>query len=258
MHSCLYQGNVQHRRLSPVEHAFRYGLYLVYLDLDELPRLLEGGYGLNRAAFAPASFRRRDHLGDPQVPLADAVRELVHERTGWRPVGPIRLLTLLRNWGYYFNPLSLYYCFAPGTQEVEAVVAEVSNTPWRERHWYVLWQGNCIGEPAQLRFRHPKEFHVSPFLDLDLVYEWHVPVPDEQLRVALANSRGQERVFDASFVLKRRELTRGNMLRTLVRFPWMTARVIQAIHWQAFCLWRKKCPFYPHPKHRQGSEAQQP
>ena len=132
MHSCLYQGNVQHRRLGPVEHAFRYGLYLVYLDLDELPMLLEGGYGLSRAAFTPASFRRADHLGDPQVPLTDAVRGLVQERTGWRPVGPIRLLTLLRNWGYYFNPLSLYYCFAPGTEEVEAVVAEVTNTPWRE------------------------------------------------------------------------------------------------------------------------------
>jgi len=241
-----------------VEHAFRYGLYLVYLDLDELPRLLEGGYGLSRAAFAPASFRRTDHQGDPQVPLADAVRELVHERTGWRPAGPIRLLTLLRNWGYYFNPLSLYYCFASGTQEVEAVVAEVSNTPWRERHWYVLWQGNRSGEPSQLKFRHPKDFHVSPFLDLDFVYQWHLSPPREQLNVALAALRGEERVFDASFSLQRRELTRGNMLRTLARFPWMTARVVQAIYWQAFHLWRKKCPFYAHPKHRQRAEAQQP
>ena len=160
------------------------GLYLAYLDLDELPALLKGGYGLSRAAFAPASFRRTDHLGDPQVPLADAVRDLVQERTGWRPAGPIRLLTLLRNWGYYFNPLRLYYCFDPAAREVEAVVAEVTNTPWRERHWYVLWQGNRIGEPSQLRFRHPKDFHVSPFLDMDLVYEWHLHVPAEQLRVA--------------------------------------------------------------------------
>ena len=199
-----------------------------------------------------------DHLGDPQVPLADAVRDLVQQRTGWRPAGPIRLLTLLRNWGYYFNPLSLYYCFASGTQEVEAVVAEVSNTPWRERHWYVLWQGNRIGEPSQLKFRHPKDFHVSPFLDLDFVYEWHLSPPREQLNVALATLRGEDRVFDASFSLKRRELTRWNMLRTLARFPWMTARVVQAIYWQAFRLWRKKCPFYPHPKHRQPAEAQQP
>ncbi len=258
MHSCLYQGRVHHRRLSPAEHAFRYGVYLVYLDLDELPALLAGGYGLSGSVFAPASFRRADHLGDAGVPLADAVRDLVQKRTGCRPTGPIRLLTLLRNWGYYFNPLSLYYCFASGTQDVEAVVAEVTNTPWRERHWYVLWEGNRIGEPSQMRFRHPKEFHVSPFLDMDLTYEWHVHVPGEQLRVALADFRGAERVFDASFSMKRRELTRGNMLRAVVRFPWLTARVIQAIHWQAFRLWRKKCPFYVHPKYRQGSEAQQP
>ena len=104
------------------------------------------------------------------TPCAD----LVEERTGWRPVGPIRLLTLLRNWGYYFSPLSLYYCFDRAGQTVDAVVAEVSNTPWRERHWYVLWQGNRIGEPSQLRFRHPKGFHVSPFMDMDMQYEWHL------------------------------------------------------------------------------------
>jgi len=233
-------------------------MYLAYLDLDELPALLRGGYGISGAALAPASFRRADHLGDPQVPLADAVRDLVRERTGQRPAGPIRLLTLLRNWGYYFNPLSLYYCFAPGTQDLEAVVAEVTNTPWKERHWYVLWQGNRVGESSQLRFRHPKTFHVSPFLDMDLTYEWHVHVPAEQVRVALADFRGPERVFDASFAMKRRELSRGNVLRTAVRFPWMTARVLQAIHWQAFRLWRKKCPFYAHPKHRQTTEDQPP
>ena len=253
MHSCLYQGHVQHRRLSPVQHAFRYGVYMVYLDLDELPTLLGGGYGISGRAFAPASFRRADHLSDPQVPLADAVRDLVQQRTNWRPAGPIRLLTLLRNWGYYFNPLSLYYCFAADTEEAEAVVAEVSNTPWRERHWYVLWQGNRIGDPSQLRFRHPKEFHVSPFLNMDMTYEWHIHVPGEQLSVALSDFRAKERVFDASFALKRRDLTRGNMLRALAGFPWLTGRVIQAIHWQAFRLWRKKCPFYPHPKHSTGS-----
>jgi DUF1365 family protein len=227
----------------------------VYLDLDELPALLRGGYGISGAAIAPASFRRADHLGDPQVPLADAVRDLVQQRTGWRPTGPIRLLTLLRNWGYYFNPLSLYYCFAAGTEEAEAVVAEVTNTPWRERHWYVLWQGNRIGESSQLRFRHPKEFHVSPFLNMDMTYEWHIHVPGEQLTVALSDFQAKERVFDASFALKRRDLTRANIRRALVGFPWLTARVIQAIHWQAFRLWRKKCPLYPHPKHLPGSEV---
>ena len=126
MLSCLYQGYVQHRRLTPAKHVFRYGLYMAYLDLDELPSLLQGGAGLHQARFSPASFCRTDHLGDPKQPLSDAVRDLVQDQTGWRPAGPIRLLTLLRNWGYYFNPLSLYYCFDRTGQVVDAVVAEVT------------------------------------------------------------------------------------------------------------------------------------
>jgi DUF1365 family protein len=258
MHSSLYQGYVQHRRLSPAEHVFRYGLYLVYLDLEELPVLLAGGYGLRQSWFSPASFCRTDHVGDPQVPLADAVRNLVEERTGRRPVGPIRLLTLLRNWGCYFCPLCLYYCFDHAGQTVDAVVAEVSNTPWNERHWYVLHSGNRIGEPSQLRFRHPKGFHVSPFMDMDMLYEWHLHEPGAQLSVAIVNSRGGERLFDVSLVLKRRELSRWSMLRALARYPWMTGRVSQAIYWQALRLWWKKCPFYAHPKCCEGSEARQP
>jgi DUF1365 family protein len=258
MHSCLYQGYVQHRRLSPAKHVFRYGLYLTYLDLDELPSLLDGRHGLGRSAFAAASFRQSDHLGDPSRPLADAVADLVEERTGWRPVGPIRLLTLLRNWGYYFCPLCLYYCFDHAGQTVDAVVAEVSNTPWHDRHWYVLHGGNRIGEPAQLRFRHWKSFHVSPFLDLDMQYEWNLTEPDEQLKVGIINSRADERLFDVSMVLQRHELSRRSMRRTLIRFPWMTGRVIQAIYWQAIRLWWKKCPFYAHPKQREKSEPQEP
>jgi len=258
MHSCLYEGHVQHRRVSPAEHVFRYGIYLVYLDLEELPALLKGGYSLSRAAFAPASFRRSDHLGDPRLPLADAVRNLVAERTGWRPVGPVRLLTLLRNWGYYFCPLSLYYCFDSPGQTVDAVVAEVTNTPWRERHWYVLWKGNHVGEPSALRFRHAKGFHVSPFMGMDMLYEWHLHEPGAELSVAIVSFRGGERLFDVSLVLKRRELGRWSMLRALARHPWMTGRVVQAIYWQALRLWWKKCPFYPHPKSSQQAEARQP
>lgn len=257
MHSCLYLGHVQHRRLSRAAHRFRYGLYLAYLDLEELPALLKGGYGLGRSVVSPAAFRRTDHLGDPQTPLADALRTLVAERAGWRPNGPIRLLTPLRNWGHYFSPLSLYYCFDASGQTVDAVVAEVCNTPWHERHWYVLHGANRIGDSPQLRFRHPKGFHVSPFMDMDMLYQWRLREPGTTLSVGIITSRDDQRLFDVSMVLKRRELSRWSMARTLARYPWMTARVVQAIYWQAFHLWRKKCPFYPHPKHRHGGESRQ-
>jgi uncharacterized protein len=255
MHSCLYHGYVQHRRLSPAKHVFRYGLYLAYVDLAELPTLLAGRYGVGRGRFAPASFFRADHLGDADRPLADAVADLVEQRSGRRPEGPVRLLTPLRNWGYYFSPLSLYYCFDRAGQKVDTVVAEVTNTPWLERHWYVLDARNQCGKPSQLRYRHPKDFHVSPFLDMDLQYEWFLREPGEQLKVAIVNSQGGQRVFDVSMVLRRRELSRRSVRRTLIRHPWMTGRMVQAIYWQAVWLWWKKCPFYAHPTTLPESEA---
>jgi DUF1365 family protein len=255
MHSCIYQGYVQHRRLSPVEHQFRYGLYLIYLDLDELPSLMQGGMGLYRTRFSPASFCRTDHIGKPEQSLANAVRNLVEEQTSRRFTGPIRLLTLLRNFGYYFNPLSLYYCFDCDGRTIDAVVAEVTNTPWHERHWYVLWNGNRIAEPPQLLFRHPKGFHVSPFMDMDRDYEWHLDEPGARLNAGIISFRHGERLFDVSLVLERRELSRWTMLRALARHPWMTMRVTQAIYWQAIRLWWKKCPFFPHPRHRKEPEA---
>ena len=130
---------------------------------------------------------------------------------------------------------------------MDCVVAEVSNTPWHEKHWYVLGEGNRTGKPGRLQFRHPKGFHVSPFMDMDMQYEWRLGEPGAELNVAIVNTRGGERLFDVSLILKRREWNRRSMLQTLARYPWMTARVVQAIYWQAFLLWRKKTPYFPHP-----------
>jgi DUF1365 family protein len=223
----------------------------MYLDLDELPQLLRSRLFLFSARFSPGSYCRNDHVGNPATPLSDSVRELVMAETGVRPEGPIRLLTQLRRYGYYFSPLNMYYCFDRDGRHVEAVVAEVSNTPWLERHCYVLWEGNRVGPADRFRFRHPKGFHVSPFMDMDFDYHWRLNEPAETLKVYLANHRGDERVFVADMVLHRRPLTRGQMLLTWLRFPWMTAQVVFAIYYQALRLWMKKCPYFPHPKTRQ-------
>ena len=249
MHSCIYVGHVHHRRYSPRDHRFRYGLYMLYLDLDELPGLLRDGV-LRGARFAPLSFRRENHLSGSQQPLAEAVRELVEEQTGRRPTGPIRLLTGLRCFGYYFSPLNLYYCFGPDDKTVETVVAEVSNTPWRETHHYVLSDGNRTGQAGELRFSHPKGFHVSPFMQMDVQYDWRLTQPGSRLAAQITNRQESETVFKASLALVRRELGRRQLVRMLLRYPWMAGRIVLAIHYQAFRLWRKKCPFYPHPKYR--------
>jgi uncharacterized protein len=209
---------------------------------------LKGALPLYSARFSPGSFRREDHFGGPDRPLAETVRDLVGAETGQRPEGPIRLLTQLRRFGHYFSPLNLYYCFNP-VGSVEVVVAEVSNTPWHERHCYVLWRGNRVGPAERLRFRHRKDFHVSPFMDMDFDYHWQLSEPGDQLKVYLANHKDQERVFAADMVLERHPLDRGHIVRSWLRFPWMTAQVVLAIYYQALRLRMKKCPYYPHPRH---------
>jgi DUF1365 family protein len=134
--SAIYQGTLTHVRRSNPPHSFRYGIYMLYLDLDELPALsLAPVLGVERPGIC--SFRRADYLGPSERPLKDAVLDHVERALGERPDGPVRLLTHVRTLGRAFNPVSFYYCFATNG-ELRAVVAEITNTPWGERHAYVV------------------------------------------------------------------------------------------------------------------------
>lgn len=247
MHSCIYEGTVSHRRREPVDHQFQYRLFMVYLDLDELPELV-GRHGLiSQRKLATRSLLRQDHLYESNIPLADEVRNLVAERTGQAPTGPIRLLTQLRYFGYYMSPLNLFYCFDASGEKVSTIVAEVNNTPWNERHCYALWSGNRSGGFDSLEFQHQKEFHVSPFMDMDMQYRWRLASPTETLKIHLANTRNSQVVFEAGMSLKQQPLSRQNLRRMTVRYPFMTAKILTAIYFQALQLWWKKCPSYTHP-----------
>lgn len=252
MESCLYEGSVIHRRLRPVLHEFRYRLFLVYLDLAELDLVFRGRWLWSTTGPALAWFRRSDHLGDPALSLDESVRLLVSERLGSRPDGPIRLLTHLRYFGYVLNPVSFYFCYSSGADRIEAVVAEVNNTPWGERHCYVLDFRET--DALVMRARHRKEFHVSPFMGMDLDYDWMLTEPGDRLAVAIENLERGAPLFSAKLNLDRRELTGGNLARALARYPLMTCRVFGAIYWQALRLWWKKVPYVPHPGPQPGKE----
>lgn len=256
MHSCLYEGEVRHRRFASARHEFAYRLVLLYADLDELPTLFAGRWFWSVERANLVSFRRRDYHGDPALPLADAIRDLVAARTGRRPAGPVRLLAHPRWLGYVFNPLALYYCFDAAGEAVEAVVGEVTNTPWGERHAYVLpVPPGRVGARRQ-SFRSAKELHVSPFFDEAMEYRWRLLLPGEQLVVHLENHAGGAKLFDATLRLRRREIGSASLARALVVHPAMTARVWAAIHLQALRLWWKGVPFVPHPRYRPGSGAE--
>jgi DUF1365 family protein len=217
---------------------------MVLLDLDELPGVLDSHPLYSARRPAPGRFRRADHLGDPDRPLADCVRELVEERTGARPEGPVRLLTTLRTLGHNFNPVSFYYCFAQDGGQVEAVVAQVTNTPWGESHAYVLRrQGETV-----MRDTLEKVFHVSPFIGMDNRYDWRVTEPNGQLLVHIdEHDDAGGHVFDATLSLQRHELSRARLTRMLMQFPAASLRVVFLIYWNALRLKLKGAPYHSHP-----------
>ena len=247
MKSCIYEGQVRHRRRSPVGHAFRYRVFLMLLDLDELPTLFRGRWFWSARRAALARFRRSDHLGPPDESLKTSILNKVEEETGQRPGGPVRLLTNLSYYGYCFNPVSFFYCYAEDGETLEAILAEVNNTPWGERDTYVLAAANSSGTERVMRFQPRKKMHVSPFMPMEVDYDWSFIAPGERLSVFMANDIGGERVFSASILMERTEITGRSLARVLLMYPFMTFKVIGGIYWQALRLWLKGTPFHGHP-----------
>lgn len=245
MHSAIYEGRLRHRRFHPKYHQFEYTTTLFYIDLDELAEIFAEApcWSINRKT--PGSFRRRDYLGDPQLELKIAVREEVVRQLGYCPMGAIRMLTNLRMWGSCFNPVTFYYVFDENEKNPALILAQVNNTPWKDRHCYII---HCDKTSGKTRQSFAKEFHVSPFNPIDMDYRWLSTPPGDSLLVHMETCHHQLCHMDATLALTRRPWSGTLLTKILWRQPWMSIKVPLAIYWQALKLALKRIPVYAHSR----------
>jgi hypothetical protein len=246
MESSLYVGSVRHQRKSPTRNAFSSRLMYVGLNLDEIDEVFSGRWLWSTRRWAPIRFKRSDYLGPCDIDLKSAVLDCAESRLGRRPSGPVMLLTHLRHFGYCFNPVSFYYIYEGGRLDV--ILAQITNTPWGERHTYCLDFSAADSLSIGRIFKFQKTFHVSPFIPMNVLYEWRFSEPGETISVHMRDNVDSVNVFEATLALHRRPITSANLAHALLAFPFMTFKVVLLIHWQAFRLWLKRVPFFNHPE----------
>ncbi|MCG9722804.1 DUF1365 domain-containing protein [Shewanella sp. Isolate7] len=241
-HSGIYTGQVRHRRFGDIPHAFGYRLYMMGLDLDELPAVTARSWLFGQRWFNPIRFYEKDYLKNEPGSLKQRIAQKVVALGGrWQADNRVVMLAQCRCLGVYFSPINFYFCYDE-QQVCRYMLAEVSNTPWNHRHYYLL---SLEGE-----MKINKAFHVSPFMEMEMTYHWRVSPPAAKALVHIENHReteGVTKVFDATLVLDRQGITPSNLMSTWLRIPAMTVKMVLGIYWQALKLFVKRVPFIAHP-----------
>jgi DUF1365 family protein len=248
MDSAIYFGIVRHRRFKPVPHSFSYGVFMAFMDIDRIQELTGISRLLSYNRFNWASYDERDHFGDPTLSLRQRLERDAAAHGVSLPEGPVFLLTHLRYLGYNFNPVSFFYCY-DAQERLQLVLAEVNST-FGESHNYWLWQDNELPASNAKRYRRAKAMHVSPFMSMKLDYTFTFTPPEMNLVVHMDTIEDGNPFFDATLKLEYSPWSARSLHRALLTHPWMTAKVIVAIHWQALRLYLKKVPVFTHPRHK--------
>ncbi|CAH0535203.1 hypothetical protein VST7929_02864 [Vibrio stylophorae] len=241
MKSRLLVGQVRHRRFAPVQHRLSTGLFMMAIDPKELKQLSQEVRFFGQRWWHPARFKRGDYIGQ-QGDITQAVFAKIGEITGDEIAkGRVMMVCHLRYWGLYFSPVNFYYVYDQ-EEHWQYLVAEVSNTPWLQRHYYVLKV-----DPNQPGYwQHEKAFHVSPFNPIEQTYDWQVRPLDERLLIQLS-VRDANKIFDATLALKAQPFDSRHLGRLLLKTPWLTLKVLMGIYIHAWRLWRKGATYYPNP-----------
>ena len=252
MHSKIYTGWVAHQRYSPQKHGFRYRTFMMFLNLDETNLVFKNNILWSYLKPNIAYFRRADYFGNPRKNLKDEISDLVLNTTGKPTQGAVCLLTNMRYFGHCFNPVSFYYCFGTDGKTLQAIVTHITNTPWGEDYVYVhdfaaekLVKSTKNG--VITAFKLDKKFHVSPFMPMEIEYDWAFKLHEKQLLVHMKNFHHGNEMFNATLSLQAHEITPNALNLLLIQYPFITIKVIIGIYWNALLLWLKRVPFYSHP-----------
>ena len=251
--SAFYEGVTWHERHVPFHRRFSAKMWLAYFDVDEIPQIDDELKLLSTRRFRPLQFRRKDYFDHPEQHLGDAVRNYILDHTGEHIDGKVFLLSQLRTWGWCFNPLSLYYCF-DAAGELRWIIAEVTNTPWKERTTYLL----PVRDGGVLDYEEDKQMHVSPLWPMSQRYRFNLTSPAEKISVRIENIATEgpnagDVVHAAGLELKRVALNDRNLLSLLVRRAALTHRVTLGIHRHAALIKMRGATFYSHPKKKEIS-----
>ena len=238
INSCIYSGNVIHKRFKPKEHFFKYKVFSLFIDLSELNELNDKLKFFSLNKFNLISFYEKDHGERDGTSLFDWVKKNLSTNEISTDNIKVKLLCYPRILGYVFNPLSIFFIYDKN-ENLISILYEVKNT-FDEQHTYVF---KVKGQNKLIQNNCSKKFHVSPFIEMDCNYFFKILNPDQKLSIVIDQYDQEGKILFASQDGVRSDLTSKNLMNSYLKHPLMTFKIISAIHFEAFKLWIKGIKF---------------